>query len=82
MRFISNTTSRDAIRIKLGRSVPRKPAIRFRHCADMSGNVAEWVADDFHSNYEDAPSDGNTPWITGESEGVARGGSWIQGKSM
>jgi formylglycine-generating enzyme required for sulfatase activity len=46
---------------------------------DMSGNVAEWVADDFHTTYEGAPSDGNTPWTNGESDGVARGGAWKTG---
>lgn len=45
---------------------------------DMTGNVWEWVEDDWHSNYEDAPRDGRA-WID-ESRGrfrVRRGGSWV-----
>jgi formylglycine-generating enzyme required for sulfatase activity len=44
---------------------------------DMHGNVWEWVEDDWHGNYEGAPTDG-TAWID-ESRGayrVVRGGSW------
>ena len=29
---------------------------------DMSGNVREWVEDDWHSSYEDAPTDGSA-WV-------------------
>ena len=29
---------------------------------DMAGNVREWVEDDYHGNYENAPSDGSA-WI-------------------
>ena len=44
---------------------------------DMHGNVAEWVEDCWHDNYEGAPSDGSA-WTTGgdESYAVNRGGSW------
>lgn len=42
---------------------------------DMSGNVMEFVKDEFHTNYSGAPSDG-APWISGDYPGkkVARGG--------
>ncbi len=45
---------------------------------DMSGNVYEWVEDQWHNNYEGAPSDGSA-WVD-QSEGanrVLRGGSWL-----
>jgi formylglycine-generating enzyme required for sulfatase activity len=47
---------------------------------DTAGNVAEWVADCYHGNYQDAPSGGNSPWQE-ESRcesglRVIRGGSW------
>ncbi|MFM6266763.1 MAG: formylglycine-generating enzyme family protein, partial [Dolichospermum sp.] len=48
---------------------------------DMHGNVWEWCQDDWHDNYEDAPTDGSV-W-TGLSTGlsndmkVLRGGSWF-----
>ena len=45
--------------------------------ANMLGNVWEWTADDWHSDYEDAPSDSrswiNTPRGTYR---VVRGGGW------
>jgi formylglycine-generating enzyme required for sulfatase activity len=42
---------------------------------DMHGNVWEWVEDDWHDNYNDAPNDGN-PWINNPrgSRRVLRGG--------
>ena len=50
---------------------------------DMHGNVAEWVEDCWHDNYEGAPSDGSA-WTTGcrvdldgDSLAVVRGGSWF-----
>jgi formylglycine-generating enzyme required for sulfatase activity len=45
---------------------------------DMHGNVWEWVEDDWHDNYEGAPTDGK-PWIYESTRGasrVIRGGSW------
>jgi len=43
---------------------------------DMHGNVWEWCQDDWHSNYEEAPNNGNI-WLS-EKSGikVIRGGSW------
>jgi len=43
---------------------------------DMFGNVAEWVQDCWHENYEGAPVDG-TAWLDKACiERVMRGGSW------
>ena len=43
---------------------------------DMLGNVWEWTADTWHSNYDYAPDDGSA-WMTGGAvERVVRGGSW------
>jgi formylglycine-generating enzyme required for sulfatase activity len=47
---------------------------------DMHGNVWEWVEDDWHGNYDKAPSDGR-PWVE-KPRGphrVIRGGSWGNG---
>jgi formylglycine-generating enzyme required for sulfatase activity len=41
---------------------------------DMHGNVWEWVQDNWHDNYNGAPTDGSS-WERG-SDRVARGGSW------
>lgn len=46
---------------------------------DMHGNVLEWCEDDFHSNYNDAPSDGSA-WVENdrsETYRLLRGGSWL-----
>ncbi len=43
---------------------------------DMTGGVAEWVADCWHKNYEGAPTDGSV-WTGGDcTKHVLRGGSW------
>ena len=45
---------------------------------DMSGNVWEWVEDQWHDNYEGAPGDGSA-WVDkveGIDHRVLRGGSW------
>ncbi len=44
---------------------------------DMHGNVLEWCADHWHSNYQGAPMNGNA-WIAGgdSSYRLLRGGSW------
>ena len=46
---------------------------------DMHGNVFEWCLDDYHNNYEQAPTDG-TAWINknrANTHRVLRGGSWF-----
>jgi formylglycine-generating enzyme required for sulfatase activity/serine/threonine protein phosphatase PrpC len=50
---------------------------------DTAGNVAEWVRDCWHPNYQDAPTDGSV-WEGGDcSYRVARGGSFLNtGKSI
>lgn len=41
---------------------------------DMSGNVWEWVEDEYHDNYTGAPEDGSA-WMNGSMR-VLRGGAW------
>jgi sulfatase modifying factor 1 len=43
---------------------------------DMFGNIWEWVADCWNSNYQGAPTDGST-WLAGDCDGhPSRGGSF------
>ncbi|AFY52646.1 hypothetical protein Riv7116_0031 [Rivularia sp. PCC 7116] len=49
---------------------------------DMHGNVLEWCLDDWHDNYQGAPTDGspwfdsNEPLAQKQGEAVMRSGSW------
>lgn len=44
----------------------------------MGGGVAEWVADCWHRDYQDAPRSGSTAWDAPDCrERVLRGGSWM-----
>jgi formylglycine-generating enzyme required for sulfatase activity len=45
---------------------------------DMHGLVWEWCEDDWHSNYEGAPSDGSA-WLLSDKDTskIIRGGSWF-----
>ena len=44
----------------------------------MSGNVWEWLQDNWHDNYEGTPPGDGTAWLTNgdKSLRVRRGGSW------
>ncbi|MGK7874143.1 MAG: SUMF1/EgtB/PvdO family nonheme iron enzyme [Xenococcaceae cyanobacterium] len=43
---------------------------------DLHGNVDEWCADEWHENYQGAPTDGSV-WLDGDEElSPVRGGSW------
>ncbi len=44
---------------------------------DMLGNVWEWVGDNWHDNYKDAPIDGSAWLLSGGGGRVIRGGSWF-----
>jgi formylglycine-generating enzyme required for sulfatase activity len=46
---------------------------------DMHGNVLEWCADEWHSDYQYAPTDGSI-WLNGNKyQSPLRGGSWANG---
>jgi formylglycine-generating enzyme required for sulfatase activity len=46
---------------------------------DMHGNVWEWCEDDFHDNYQGAPTDGSARKDASNDSGlkILRGGSWF-----
>ncbi len=52
-----------------------KVANNFGLC-DMHGNVFEWCEDDWHENYQDAPTDGSAWSSKTSNTKVVRGGSW------
>ena len=43
---------------------------------DLHGNVWEWCQDDWHDNYQGAPTDGSARVSVTGGKGVLRGGSW------
>ena len=46
----------------------------------MGGGVAEWVADCWHNDYQNAPRDGSAAWDAPDCRRrVLRGGSWMDG---
>lgn len=47
---------------------------------DVHGNVAEWVLDEYHTNYQKAPADGSE-WTGGVGKWVIRGGNWNSAES-
>ena len=52
-----------------------------QNVCDMSGNVSEWVLDEYTTNYESSPLDGSANCFECDGNGsfVMRGGSWITG---
>lgn len=57
----------------IGRKLPNELGLY-----DMSGNVSEWCEDNWHNNYQGAPSDGSV-WINDniETSRVFRGGGHV-----
>ncbi|MGY4303761.1 formylglycine-generating enzyme required for sulfatase activity [Bradyrhizobium sp. USDA 4369] len=48
---------------------------------DMGGEVAQWVADNWHKSYKGAPADGSAWLDDGSYARVIRSGSWSNGAS-
>ena len=50
---------------------------------DLHGNIAEWCADTWHPNYQNAPKDGSV-WVSGYAQEmrVLRGGSWLDSPGL
>ena len=44
---------------------------------DMHGNVWEWCEDDWHEDYENAPTNGSAWYLESSRKKVIRGGSWF-----
>ena len=49
---------------------------------DMHGNVWEWVQDNWHDTYENAPVDGTAWEDESSSNRVGKGGSWMDGPNI
>ena len=49
---------------------------------DMNGNVWEWNEDNWHSNYNGAPTDGSVWKDNKENRLLLRGGSWINAANV
>jgi formylglycine-generating enzyme required for sulfatase activity/class 3 adenylate cyclase len=49
---------------------------------DMGGDVAEWVADCWHDNYQGAPTNGAAWECQSGGDHVLRGGSWLSEPSI
>ena len=48
---------------------------------DMHGNVWEWCQDDWHDNYENAPTNSKAWYSEDKSRKVTRGSSWLSNPS-
>lgn len=71
-----DNTKVDTSRLPQPHPVKGKMANAF-NLFDMTGNLREWVEDDYHDNYNLAPSTG-LPWIDNPRSDlrIARGGDW------